>query len=478
VRILQLLPGGDPLKKKTKRDNSSAWDSTGLIQFSGNPMTGVFEGMGGHSASLSQPLELAYNNSYYFISLNRVLCTYAYTLHGVLRTLVDQPVNDAFRGGLTFKSDELDEDDKELLTTYVKKHLLKPLRDSLRWDRLYGGAGLIVNTNSNYSTPLNKEKVNENSKLEFIAADRWELVMQGGMPGMEDQFPEMARRDMTYDYYGRKIDPSRVYRIVGEEAPALARRRLQGWGMSVIECVLREINQYLKNQNVLFELLDEAKIDVYKLKDFNSKVLSKLAEGKIVRRITIANAMKNFANAIMLDSEDEYEQKQLTLTGIADTLVQIRIGIAAAVRMPVTKLFGLSAAGFNSGEDDLENYNTLVEHERERAEEVLDRVLPLVCRKLFGYEPVLEYEWKPLRILSAIDEENVKTGKFNRLSTLFSQGMLTDQEYAEALKQEGILTMSTEVLEGTREAEPPASPSLSWDQPMQPKQPGKVTEAT
>jgi phage-related protein (TIGR01555 family) len=248
--------------------------------------------------------------------------------------------------------------------------------------------------------------------------------------------------------------------------------------MSVIECVLRELNQYLKNGNVLFELLDEAKIDVYKLKDFNSKVLSKLAEGKIVKRITIANAMKNFANAIMLDSEDDYEQKQLTLSGIAETLQQIRIGIAAAVRMPMTKLFGLSQTGFSEGDSDLENYNSIVEHERERADEVLDAIMPLICLKLFGFEPQLTHDWKPLRILSAVDEENVMNSKFNRLSTLYSQGMLTSQEYADALKQDKIILMDTEVSKGIREAEPPSSPSLSWQNPQQPMVPKKVTEET
>ena len=301
-------------KLNKKIDNSyDGWGYEDVMQFSGSPMTGVFDGPGvgpgGATSALSSPLELAYNNSYYFISMNRVLCTYAYTMHGVIRTLVDQPVYDAFRGGLDFKSDELDEDDVQVLQDYLKKEkVLKALVDALRWDRLYGGAGLILNTNQNYATKFKPDSVTENSKLGFIAADRWELSLQG-IPFQQDgaQNPVIER----FDYYGRTVDASRVVKIIGEEAPALAKRRLQGWGMSVFECVLREINQYLKNQNVLFELMDEAKIDVYKLKDFNSKVLSKLAQGKVVRRITMANALKNFANAIMIDSEDDYEQKQL-----------------------------------------------------------------------------------------------------------------------------------------------------------------------
>ncbi len=473
------------VNRKTLRNEfpGMGWGYESAFQFSGAPLAGVFDGLGvgpgGATAALSQPLELAYNNSYYFISMNRIICTYSYTMHGVIRTLVDQPVYDAFRGGLEFKSDELDEEDIQALDDYMREsNVLKAVKSALRWDRLFGGGGVIINTDEDYSKPFRKDGMNPNRDLNFIGADRWELVLQGlpqgvdlGMPGYTNVMPD-------FNYYGRIIHPSRVFRVVGEEAPSLARRRLQGWGMSVIECVLREINQYLKNQNVLFELLDEAKIDVYKLKDFNSKVLSQFAQGKVVKRITMANALKNFSNAIMIDAEDDYEQKQLTLSGIAETLVQIRIGIAAATRMPLSKLFGLASSGFSSGEDDIENYNTIVEHERERAREVLDKVFPLVCRHLFGFEPQLEYSFKPLRVLGALDEENVKNAKFNRHVTLQSIGFYDDEEFARALKEDRIILMDTKVSQGVRAIEPPISPPSTWQNPQQVASPKKITEET
>ena len=64
-------------------------------QFSGAPLSGVFDGIGvgpgGMGSSLSSIGELAANASYYFVSMNRVLVTYSYTMYGVFRTLVDQP---------------------------------------------------------------------------------------------------------------------------------------------------------------------------------------------------------------------------------------------------------------------------------------------------------------------------------------------------------------------------------------------------
>ncbi len=413
-----------------------------------NPMSGVFDSLNyGGNAAASQPWEMISNNSYNLVSLQRVLLTYAYVLHGPLRTLVDQPVYDAFRGGVTVKTDEVSPEEIESFNRTMKKlRVVKKVTEALRWERLFGGAGIIINTNQDYKKPFKLESINENSKLEFISADRWELSWNG--------LPDPALTK-SFSYYGKTVDASRVARIVGEMPPSLARQRLQGWGMSVIECVIREMSAYFKNNNVIFELLDEAKIDVWKIKGFNAQVLSQLAQNKTAKRIQMATWMKNFLNAITLDAEDDYEQKTMTFTGLSDMLEQIRIGMAAAVRMPMAKIFGLSAKGFASGEDDIENYNAIVEVERERAEEVLELILPVVMMKEWGFVPDdWQVEWKPLRVLSAEQEENIKTSKFARFSSLYSQGILTPQEYCEVLKQEKILMIETEVSKGA-DPEPP-----------------------
>lgn len=411
-------------------------------------MSGLFDAWNlGGGAAASQPWEMINNNSYNLVSLQRVLLTYAYVLHGPLRTLVDQPVYDAFRGGITIKTDEVSPEEIEDLNREIKKHkMVKRTIEALRWDRLYGGAGIIINTNQDYKKPFNVDTINEKSKIEFIAADRWELSWNG--------LPDPALTK-SFNYYGRTVDASRVARIVGELPPSLARQRLQGWGMSVIECVIREMSAYFKNNNVIFELLDEAKIDIWKIKGFNAQVLSQLAQNKTARRIQMATYMKNFLNAITLDAEDDYEQKTMTFTGLSDMLEQIRIGMAAAIRMPMAKIFGLASKGFASGEDDIENYNAIVENERDKGEEALEIVVPVMMMKTWGFVPDdWKVEWKPLRVLSAEQEQNVLTAKYTRLSGLYHDGILNPQEYCEVLKQEKILMIETEVSKGA-DPEPP-----------------------
>lgn len=406
-----------------------------------NPMEGIFNiPIGSQTAAASNPFEMSNSASYNLISLQRIILTYSYVIFGPIRTLVDQPVYDAMRGGIKIKTDEVDPEEIEEIYRDMKKlKFIRVLINAMRWDRLFGGAGVIINTDQNYEEELNIESITEDSPLEFKAADRWELAWNG-IPNDERSY---------FSYYGKKIHQSRVAKIVGEEAPSMAAQRLQGWGMSCIECVIREINSYFKEHNLIFEMIDEAKIDVYKIKGFNSSFLKPLAQGKNVRRLQMANSMKNFMNAIMLDSEDDYEQKTLTFSGLSDILEQIRIGIAAAVRMPMAKIFGLAAKGFASGEDDIENYNAIVEGQRDRVIDILDMTVPILFQKRHGFVPDdLSYEFKPLRVLTAEQEQNVKNSKFNRIRQMRQDGILNPVEYCELLKQEDLLTMDTEVGKG------------------------------
>lgn len=422
-------------------------------------LSGVFGGfMGGNQAPLSNPYGLSYDANFSPLSLNRILLSYTYFTHGPIQTAIDQPVEDAFRGGLDLTCDELDSEDLKRLNDYMNRHIIPALKDGMRWAKLFGGAGLILNTDQDPESEFKPDSIQQNGLFALIAADRWELTLN---------YAAISKSETPYNYYGQKMHKSRVLKINGKEAPSFIRARLQGWGMSEIERMIRPAQAFLKNEDLIYELVDEAKIDVVKIQGFNDQQLSGLAQTMTSEFLRVAAMTKNFHNMLAIDKEDDYDQKQISFSGLPEILNQNRISMAAAARMPVTKLFGLSAAGFNSGEDDIENYNSLIESEvRGQATEILLEVIPLACRVLFGFAPDVDFKFKPLRILSTEQEETVKTNKFNRISALYSQGMYTPKEYYEKLKREGLEDMDTEVGNGTRDPEPPMA-SMHTDQPQE-----------
>jgi phage-related protein (TIGR01555 family) len=167
---------------------------------------------------------------------------------------------------------------------------------------------------------------------------------------------------------------------------------------------------------------------------------------KTAARITAANRMKNYQNAITMDKEDEYDQKQISFGGLSDILLQIRQGIACDVRMPMTKLFGVSAAGFNSGEDDIENYNSMIDSEvRAKSRNIVADMLQIVSQKLFGLQlDDLIVTFKPLRILNANEEEDVKDKKFNRVMSAYNSGLMEAPEAKAALNKDSLLPIEVD----------------------------------
>jgi phage-related protein (TIGR01555 family) len=161
----------------------------------------------------------------------------------------------------------------------------------------------------------------------------------------------------------------------------------------------------------------------------------------ISKRVQHANILKNFQNSITMDMDDEYQQKQVSFAGLSDILTQIRQGIAAALKMPMTKLFGISSAGFNSGEDDIENYNSMVEGEiRAKCKFHVVDLLQICCQIKFGMVPTdIMIKFKPLRVLSAEQEENVKDKQFLRTTNAFNLGLATDVETKQAINKNGLL---------------------------------------
>lgn len=354
----------------------------------------------------------------------------AYTEYGIVQTLCGQPVDDAFRTGFTIRAKDLTTEQINELEYYVERNqILREIKQAYTWARLYGGGAIVINTDQNPTTPFDMNRLKKDSKLEFFSADEWELFPDN-LDYLLNPFDDDDESKM-YTYYGVQLHRSRVLPVRGKEAPSMLRPRLRGWGMSELERVVRSINSYLKNQNLIFELLDEAKIDVYQMQGFNTAMLTPQGTDRVNERIQLANGLKNYLNALVLDVNDKYEQKQLSFNGLAEILNQIRQGVAADLKMPMTKLFGVSSAGFNSGEDDIENYNSMVESEiRSTAKFIVIQVLEICCQKLFGFVPKnLNIEFKPLRSLSAEQEENKKNSEFNRLIQAMANGLCSEEQF-------------------------------------------------
>lgn len=447
-------------------ENAAPPISNGLadaVGFGGFPMN---QGAPG-TTQLAQTTTIFKNLRYYLISNFRQVLNEAYVELGLIQTIVDVPVDDALRGGVEIKSKQLDEDQiQELLASMDRDDDLTTAGQAAKWNRLFGGGGILVLTDQDAESPLDVKAIDRDSPLEFKAVDMWELFWdqqnaEGGL-NLEDD----AKFEF-YSYYSLNVHKSRVMPLKGITAPSFIRPRLRGWGVSVVETLVRSINQYLKATDLGFEVLDEFKLDVYKIKNLVNTLMSPNGQQKIQQRVQLANWQKNYQNAVVMDSEDDFDHKQLSFSGLGEAMAGIRMQVASDMRMPLTKLFGISAAGFNSGEDDIEVYNAMVESQvRSKIKYHLVRMIELKCQKMFGFIPKdLQLSFKPLRVMSAEQEENVKTQKFTRLLQAKQAGEVTTFEFREGCNKDNLLSITLDTAGDQLNPEDPEVEALVAGEP-------------
>lgn len=125
---------------------------------------------------LNQVNTLFNNNRWYLVSNMRQLLSELYVEHGLIRTIVDLPVDDGFRGGVEISSKQLDENElQELQVSLDRDNDLQSVAQACKWNRLFGGAGVLIMTDQDPTTPLNLKEITAAANLEFRAVDMWEL---------------------------------------------------------------------------------------------------------------------------------------------------------------------------------------------------------------------------------------------------------------------------------------------------------------
>lgn len=409
---------------------------------------------------------IGYNNNYSLITLNRIILTYLYTSSGIIQTAIDLPTQDALSKGIEIDSNQMSADDiDELLDFMEQTDQWAKLRQAWNWGRLYGGAGLVLNSNQDPRQPLDYRNLDK-TPIEFYDVDRWQLTSGAIYQGIDADTDDLSSNGEFY-LHGQPIHESRVLTTKGRRAPYYVRRQLRGWGMSEAERMIPPLNLYLKTQNVLYEILDEAKIDVYRMKDLASKLATAASTANIERRVQLTNELKSVTNAILLDAQDEFEQKTMSFGGLAEVMAENRIGISAALRMPLTKLFGLSASGFNTGESDLENYNLMVESDiRMPMKPIVRKMIEINMFHLWGRKAPFRLNWPSLRVLSAEEEERVKDSKFNRATLAYEKGLIDSEEWGQIMQNESIISINTRAADGLlpEQPTPPEEPATAGEE--------------
>lgn len=362
-------------------------------------------------ANLGTARDKAAHNQYVDTLLAGPALLAAYRNSWLARAIIDYPAEDSTRKWRQWRAEA--EQITAIERLEKRLHLKRRVQDAVTAARLYGGSAIYLNTKTaKQELPLQVEKEEVRS---LVVLTRNNLT------------PDQVVRDIDNQYYGRpefytlatgdsagqvRIHASRLVIFRGAALPedANAAAQNQGWGDSVLQSTMDAIQQMDSTMANMASLVFEAKVDVLKFSGLASLLEDEGNDATLTRRLSTQAAMKGINGALVIDAEDDYEQKSANFAGLPDVVAKFMDAVAGASRIPVTRLYGRAAVGLSgSGDGDERVYFDRIGHiqatEIQPAMELLDECL--IWQALGKRPEEIYFEWRPLRQLTETERADI-----------------------------------------------------------------------
>lgn len=368
-----------------------------------------------------------------------------YTYNGIANKIISAPANEALRAGFKLMDGETELEENDAVISVLEDLAgFKNLATALSWDRLYGGCAVLImaDDGGTLEDPLNEGRIRSLEKLEVFEAP--EVQVNDGYIYSDPRDPNFGEPQYytLIGYNGNSFlcHESRLLLFKGSTISMRIRRARNGWGGRAIDQVRQDIINYDSSLSLSLMLLSRLSQGVLKLQGMNSLLQSDFGEKQVTRRLQLIDMARHLMNTLALDTEDDYDQKNITVSGVKDIVEQFQIALSASTGIPATVLFGRSPAGENAtGEADMENYYNMVARIQQRSlRPQLGRLIDLIGKASeYGIRLPQKYtiKFNPLWLPSEKEEAETanikgqaKEHEANAAKTYIDMGALDAQE--------------------------------------------------
>jgi len=349
------------------------------------------------------------------LTINRPYLAQVYNSIGILRNVIDIPVDDAFREGRIFteKEDIL----KDFYETYDGVISL-----ALKSARTFGGSFLYLDDNRPPMEGLLKGKLDRIVLLEIDDLLPLDSIQ---LNPLSDNY--LRHAGYAIHATGETVHPSRLIYIDGVATNKDRRIENAGMGVSLIEIVTPEIQQLMTGVNRGVNILTVLGQDVLKIDGLNESLSVTESQSEIESRLMSINRLRGILSTLVIDAEDSYENVNRSLGGVQPLITELKEMVCSVARIPYSKLFGRSSGGLNStGENEIRNFyddvKSIVQVGKlkpiyEQIDEAIGMTAPVVFAPLYSPDS---------GELANIDKVKAETAKI-----LIEQGILEDDEVKE-----------------------------------------------
>lgn len=277
----------------------------------------------------------------------------AYTSSWIVSKYVDKTARDMLKKPRTFSGSY---NKAALDAALIEEKRLKVddvLNDALTWTLLKGDCLVVAITDdedlstkiTDYST-INKFIVLQKGDYTLGKLDDDIRSSNFGMP-----------RSYTIKLGNEVVHASRCHRIrLGKFSVKDGKK----FGISPLQAPFKTIKLFDTVITCIADIIEESNVDVLFLPDLLQKIAAG-QEDKIKEYALLMKQVKSSTGMILLDagnsdSQGRWEQKTATYGGLSEILTKMMSVLAGALDRPITVLFGQSASGFASGEEDNRAY--------------------------------------------------------------------------------------------------------------------------
>jgi phage-related protein (TIGR01555 family) len=196
------------------------------------------------------------------------------------------------------------------------------------------------------------------------------------------------------------------------------------------------------------DTIQEANVDVIFLPNLNNQIASGQEE-QVVNYAYVMKKTKSSTGLMLIDAGDgttqsRYEQKNAQFAGLSDVITRMMSVLAGALDRPITVLFGQSASGFSSGEEDNKAYyetiNGLQEARLRPMQEFVDR---FILDKL-TIQAEISYTYPSIYSVNETEEATRFTQYAAGFTTMVQSTIIPEDVALREMVARGVLTTVTE----------------------------------
>lgn len=251
-----------------------------------------------------------------------------------------------------------------------------------------------------------------------------------------DPFSQWFYKPEFYTVIGQITHTTRLFKFIYNEPVNLIKPIYLFNGIPLLGQLIPYVRKFESTYNAIVTIIQRYNLSV--LKTNQEAIISGVSQDQINasadslrNRVQIFNTFRNNLGTFVLAKDEEFDQVQMTLTGLDKLLSQILELVAIIPGAPVTKLFGTSPQGMNStGEFEMKNfYDRIASLQQKMIKDNLINIMHCAMLNIWGeIDDKITFEFCKLEETNPLEDSTIRLNDANRDVALVGAGIVSPED--------------------------------------------------